>query len=235
MKDLLFKTSKAVIKDVDMSSRTVTGYFNSFGVIDSDRQMSMQGAFAKTVMENGPKGSGRIAHVSSHRLLPEFLLSRPKVLEEDNFGLYFESEIVPTTHGNDILMLYDKGLIREHSCMVVPVKTTQKNGYEEVNEWALIEGSTVVFGSNASTPFLGMKSAFAEKGELLQYQKDLFSAYRTGTFSDDFFPHIEHAINTITHLIGEFEEQKPPQDTSVKSISLETIIKELHTSFINSK
>ncbi len=223
----IVKDAKAVIKDVDSASRTVTGYFNSFGVVDSDRQMSMAGSFTKTAMENGPEGTGRIAHVSSHRLLPEFLLARPKVLKSDGFGLYFESEIANTTHGNDILKLYETGLIKEHSCMVVAIKTNKLDNYEEVFEWKLIEGSTVVFGANAQTPFMGMKSLLADPAQLLAYQQELFSAYRKGTFSDETFEAIEYAIKTITQYNSVNAESKPPPSTLNNEDAMLNIVKQL--------
>lgn len=231
IKQPLIKDAKAVIKDVDIAKRYVTGYFNSFGVVDSDRQMSMPGSFTKTVTENGPDGTGRIAHVSSHRLLPEYLLSRPTVLKADQYGLYFESSIVDTTHGTDILKLYQAGLIKEHSCMVIPVKAQRKENYEEVLEWKLIEGSTVVFGANSQTPFMGMKSLLSTPQELLAFQSELFAAYRKGDYSDETFKSIEYAIKEIAEYQNANHNSQPPQSTLSEEEAMINIVKQLQNQF----
>jgi len=45
------------VQDVDLKSRTVTGYFSKFDNIDSDRDMIVYGAFSKTIKERGQEGA----------------------------------------------------------------------------------------------------------------------------------------------------------------------------------
>ena len=63
------KTIPLEIKDIDESSRIVKGYFSSFNVIDSDRDVIRSGAFTKSIKEKGPDSLGRrIAHLRNHGL-----------------------------------------------------------------------------------------------------------------------------------------------------------------------
>jgi HK97 family phage prohead protease len=110
-----------VIKDVDVKTGTVTGYFSVFGNVDSDGDMIMPGAFKRTLQNNYK----RIKHLAFHdstKILAGTRKGNLKV-QEDNKGLYFESKISETSYGRDIIILYEDGAIDEHSI-----------GYEVVNE-----------------------------------------------------------------------------------------------------
>ena len=99
--ELLKKTySKGAVKDV--SGRTVTGYYASWGAladddspasmwIDSDGDVFAPDAFNKTIAQNGPAGANRIWHLFNHNF--GSAINKPKVLQADNFGVYFETEI----------------------------------------------------------------------------------------------------------------------------------------------
>jgi HK97 family phage prohead protease len=131
----------AIIKDVDTVTGTVKGYFSVFGNIDSDGDMITPGAFKRTLQHN----AGRIKHLWQHDT--KFPLAIPK-LEEDAFGLAFESVISKTSYGRDVLQLYLDGVIGEHSIGFQTVQKSQRKGYTEISEVKLWEGSSVTFGSN---------------------------------------------------------------------------------------
>ena len=158
-----YKTSSLLsIQDlkVDNQNRMVEGYFSAFNVIDSDFDRIQKGAFAKSIKENGPetKGNRKIAHLAFHDV------TRPigviKELKEDDFGLYFRSELGEHTEGNDFLEMYKSGIIREHSIgfnyIGDKIKESTLNGQKiwDVSEVKLWEGSAVVFGANSETPNL---------------------------------------------------------------------------------
>ena len=146
-----------MVKDVDSVQGIITGYASAFGIVDSDNDIVEPGAFKRTIQQRGPNGSKRIAFLRQHRV--ELLLGRPSVLKEDKTGLYFESKISDTSYGKDALILYQDGVINEHSIGFDTVKqerTTDKP--TRLLELRLWDVSAVTWGANDQTPFLGMKS-----------------------------------------------------------------------------
>ena len=49
MKNISFKNYDASIKDLDVATGIVTGYFSQFNSIDLDGDVIMPGAFTKTI------------------------------------------------------------------------------------------------------------------------------------------------------------------------------------------
>jgi HK97 family phage prohead protease len=140
---------------VDVDSRTISGYASVFNVIDSDGDLITKGSFSKTLNEN----KARIVHLYQHN--PVQLLGRPAVLIEDEKGLYFETTIADTALGNEVLELYRNGTIKEHSIGFQTVKSTNRGSYNEISEVKLFEFSSVTWGSNSHAQFTGFKSQFA--------------------------------------------------------------------------
>ena len=80
--------------------------------------------------------------------------------------MFAVAELGRSTAGEDALKDYEDGIIREHSIgfQYVPDKskwiedtTIKTNGFFEVKEVKLWEGSAVTFGSNEFTPVVDMK------------------------------------------------------------------------------
>ncbi len=115
-KDYSIKSGQllASIKDADIKQGIVTGYFASFNTLDSDNDIIMPGAFAKTIMEMGPASAKpRTKHLLNHDTgQPLGLLM---TLKEDMTGLYYESKIGDHSLGVDFMKMVDCGLITEHS------------------------------------------------------------------------------------------------------------------------
>lgn len=161
-KTLLTKNFTIDITSVDVDSRTICGYGSTFNVKDSDGDAIIKGAFAKTLQENGPESANpRIFHLYQHDVTQ--VLGRPSVLIEDEKGLYFETTIARTKLGDDVLQLYKEGIINEHSIGFQTIKSANRGTYNEIQEVKLFEFSTVTFGANANTPFLGFKSQFEDQ------------------------------------------------------------------------
>ena len=144
---------------VDSESRTISGYASVFNVVDSDGDLITQGAFAKSLNENGVDSvKPRILHLYQHN--PVQLLGRPSVLREDSKGLYFETTIAKTALGDEVLELYRNGTIKEHSIGFQTVKSSNKGSYNEISEVKLYEFSSVTWGANEHAQFTGFKSQF---------------------------------------------------------------------------
>jgi uncharacterized protein len=159
------------IKDIDTSKRTVMGYFASFNTLDSDGDIFAPGAFTKSLTEN----RDRIMHLLQHD--PMRPIGRPSVLKEDGQGLYFETPIAQTELGDDVLQLYIDGVYNEHSVGFQLIKSHTasqppiggEGGANIITDAKLWEGSTVTWGANQNTPFIGVKfleSAMKRKGIL---------------------------------------------------------------------
>lgn len=181
-----------MIQDVDMKSRTVTGYFSRFGNIDHDGDIILPGAFTKSIKERGWEGKNLIPHILDHDIhITLKQLSKPKLYEKNDGG-FFESTISDTTNGLDVLKLYRDGVINQHSFGFKITRKDDKNGIREIKEALIYEISTVTLGANEQTPFTGFKSLSAE--EQLEYLPRLVEryqliekCYRDGDYSDETF------------------------------------------------
>ena len=207
--------------EVKMQSRTVTGYYSHFGNVDSDGDMIVHGAFTKTIKERGVEGSGLILHLADHRMDTGNVLGKPKLWEVSD-GAMFETTIVDTTKGNDILKLYRDGVINQHSFGFKTVKNAQKGGYNEIQEVFMYEVSTVPLGANSQTPFTGFKGL--QPDELKERYDLLQKCWNDGDYSDEVFPLLKAQMKEIEQLIiKEFFEQK---ETSTTTQPITTVITE---------
>ena len=198
---LQFKNTTLGIKDVDLNKRTVVGYFSAFGNKDSDGDVIVKGAFKKTIQEN----KDRIAHLLQHNINQP--IGKIQKLEEDSFGLKFESILSKSTLGNDTLIQYQEGILKEHSVGFNVVKGEPREEYYEIQEIKLWEGSTVTFGANPNTPVLGIKSKGEEREEAVKRLQALENFMRKGSVSDESFRLIEFEIQCLKNILTlELEE-----------------------------
>ena len=124
MKNISFKNYDASIKDLDVETGVVTGYFSQFNSIDLDGDVIMPGAFTKTIAERGPDSSKpEIAYLWQHDTYRP--LGKLMVLREDSFGLYFEAKMSDTSYGKDALKLYRDGVITQHSIGYQVIKSQE--------------------------------------------------------------------------------------------------------------
>jgi len=166
------------IKDVSISSEImdinpiqgiVTGYFSKFNNVDSDGDIMKPGAFTKTISEQGPTSAQpRIKHLLNHD--PSLPLGKLLTLREDEYGLYYESQVGTHEGGEDFIKMVESGLITEHSIGFKIIKRNQVQSYEnylknpslgqfEITEVKLYEGSSLTaWGANSLTPITSLKS-----------------------------------------------------------------------------
>ena len=181
-----------MIHDVDLKSRTVTGYFSRFGNIDHDGDIIMPGAFTKSIKERGSEGKNIIPHILDHDIhITLKQLSKPKLYEKADGG-FFESTISDTTNGIDTLKLYRDGVINQHSFGFKITRKDDKSGIREIKEALIYEISTVTLGANEQTPFTGFKSLTIEEQlgvlpKLVSRYELLEKCYRDGDYTDETF------------------------------------------------
>ena len=184
---------KGMIADVDMKSRTVTGYFSRFGNKDSDDDIMEKGSFVKTISERGSKGL--IPHILDHDIHVTLKqLSKPTLYEKADGG-FFESTISDTTNGIDTLKLYRDGVINQHSFGFKILQKEEKTGVRHIKEVLLYEISTVTLGANSDTPFTGFKSM--NPVELKNRYEVLTKAFKDGDYTDETFAILDAQIKQI--------------------------------------
>ena len=151
-----YKSFDLQVKDVDSKSGIVTGYFSAFGMVDSDGDIIMPGAFKRSIQDWGPEGKGRIKHLLNHN--PSQPLGKPLVVKEDAYGLYYESKIGSHQLGKDFIKMVESGLISEHSIGFKTLREQKGSDANEIYDVMLFEGSSLTaWGANENTPLIGMK------------------------------------------------------------------------------
>ena len=193
MKGLLeYKNFTAEVKDIDMKSMTVTGYWSKFGNVDYDDDIIAMGAATKTIAERGPMGSNEIFFLNQHNWSQPH--GKPMVLEAQEKGIYFESKIAPTSYGKDALVLYAEGIVVQHSIGFSTVKADydKKTGVRTIKEIKLYEGSNVTLGANPETPFTGFKSLTMV--EINDQISKMIKLLKDGSLTDEGFGRLEIAL-----------------------------------------
>lgn len=232
-----------MIRDVDLKSRTVTGYFSRFNNKDYDDDVIVHGAFTKTIKERGYEGKNMIVHLADHYMSTDNVLAKPKLFELRDGG-YFESRFSDTQKANDILTLYRDGVINQHSFGFKTIKSEKKKDYREIQEVAIFEISTVVLGANPETPFMGFKpgdekSLLKQRESLANQYKTLTSAYHNGGYSDEVFPLLEAQIKQLEQDLAQIAitvpepERSSTQPESIDIMSLQAAKEELFLNLLN--
>jgi hypothetical protein len=154
---------------------------------------------------------------------------------------YFETYMAETTSGNDTLINYDSGVYDNHSigfkylglrlceegddmwgkilAMLCNPEDAQKVGYMFLcDELKLYEGSTVGFGANELTPYLGTKiddpGLFTLK--LFDRLELLTKQVRSGRQSDETLSLFDLQIAQIKQMIFELKREPDIKDTLLK-------------------
>lgn len=227
------------IKDVSTSSRVVTGFYNSYNFFDSANDVLMNGCAAKSILECGPKSTAtaKIKHAMFHNLT--MLPGKINVLEEKTIdgitGIYFETKMSETTLGNDTLMNYMDKVYDNHSIgyrytnlqyieresekewnaiMQLLINPEAAEGHDylfAVKEIQLFEGSTVAYGCNSLTPFLGMKSQTSDafKLQLMNKVIALEKTLRKGSQSEDMMNSLNLQCLQLKQVLSELCDMIP--------------------------
>jgi len=152
-----YKSFEANVKDVDSKKGEVSGYFSAFGMVDSDGDIIMPGAFKRSIQDWGPEAKGRVKHLLNHD--PSQPLGKIMELREDEYGLYYRSQVGSHKLGQDFIKMVESGLIGEHSIGFRTLREQAGMEANEIYEVMLFEGSSLTaWGANEYTPILGIKS-----------------------------------------------------------------------------
>jgi HK97 family phage prohead protease len=148
------------------------------------------GAFTKTINEQGPASAQpRIKHLLNHD--PSQPLGKLLTLREDEYGLYYESQVGTHEGGEDFIKMVESGLITEHSIGFSTVRKTVLNPdadwreqKTQLHELKLFEFSSLTaWGANQYTPLVGVKTLKTVEDRIA----NLIKAIDGGTFTDTTF------------------------------------------------
>lgn len=179
------KNSGVSFKEIDTTNRTVKLVANTLNYYDHDFDVLVKGCANRSIADRGAKSQSieKIAHLlhhDMHRPVGKSLLESEEVIDGKSV-LYCESFLPDTTDGDDTMTKYEVGIYNQHSVgfKYIDIQFVQKgdilwdkfvaeilnpedadaNGYgwrvKEIMWW---EYSTVTFGANRLTPYLGTKS-----------------------------------------------------------------------------
>ena len=169
-----YKSFEANVKDVDSKKGEVSGYFSAFGMVDSDGDIMMPGAFKRSIQDWGPEAKGRVKHLLNHD--PSQPLGKIVELKEDSYGLYYRSQVGTHRLGQDFIKMVESGLIGEHSIGFRTLREQKSDSANEIHEVMLFEGSSLTaWGANEYTPILGIKSL--EQSAKIQEQIKSFEKF----------------------------------------------------------
>lgn len=184
------RNNEKSVSDVDLKNRVVTGYLSSFDNVDHSGDIIVKGAYAKTLKER----RNEIVFLNQHRW--EQPHGKFAVLQEDQKGLYFESEpLIKTSYSEDALKLYDAGIMTDHSVGFVTITKETKGQNRILKELKLYEGSNVTIGDNPNTPFTGFKSlSLTETNDKIS---TILKFFKNGTVTDETFYLLEIALKDL--------------------------------------
>ena len=210
MKTIEYKSITGKVKDVDEQKRIVTGFFTSTGTLDSDGDIFADGAFKKTIKEQGPTAKNRIWHLWMHDTFSP--INKPMALKEDKEGVYFETVFPKNAIADMVLSLYAAGANPEHSVGFMTMEEGTEKNARIIKQVKMLEGSTVLWGANENTPFTGMKSE--------QHAKDRIEAmeriFKSANFDkDESYELLYREIERLKAII------EPAQDHSTEPTPIE--------------
>ena len=222
------------VMDVDTEQRRVKAVWARTGNVDLDNDIIVPEAFTKTLKERGPSGKNLIWSLVDHCAEMEAVIGKPEQLYVEGDMLIAITPIVMTETGEDILKMYDAGLINQHSIGFTTINSNVgKDGVRTITELKLYEGSAVLWAANPETPTISVKSE-VKKEQLATRLEKLLKAFKGGRFTDETFALMEIEIKRIQSELLEIEivkeitttaEASQPTNEEVKNDEEEKVLK----------
>lgn len=234
---LLHKDFVGSVKDVDRTSRRVSGYLSTWDVKDHDGDIAVKGMFDKTVRERGPQGKNEIFFLNQHNWAQPH--GKFAELGEDQKGLFFVSNKMPnTTFSNDVLELYSEGIIKEHSFgyEILNEEFDKEKDANMLLEVKLYEGSNVTLGANPNTPFTGFKSMKLQ--DLKERTHNIMGMIRNGTVTDETMQLLTIALKelqSIAYHMGKNEKEitkEPGHSPTLQPIDIKEMFNEVKSQIL---
>lgn len=221
------------VEDVDKESRKVKAVWARMNNVDLDNDIISPAAFTKTISERGPQGKNLIWSLVDHKTSMKYALGKPKELYVEGDALIAVTEVIETEMGEDMLKLYEAGLINQHSIGFSTIKSEMDNstGIRTITELMLYEGSAVLWAANPETPtisiYKGMEPEVVKETLNGRLEK-LIKAFKHGTFTDETFSLLEIEIKQIQTAINEITTQPAAKAVEPESTVVLDALKELN-------
>jgi len=200
---------KFELKDLDLKDRIVKAYYFNAQTIDSDNDIISIDAYSKSITERGPKSDWpRVKHLFNH------WDAAGKIMElgKDEKGGWFISKLGRHTVGKDTLLMYEDGIITEHSHGFEPVNTGNEtiDGIEvrRVKEAILWEVTSLdKWGANMHTPVI---KSMEDRNCWTKRIENLIKAFSSGKYSDETFELLEIQLKQIQELVRQYDMEEKP-------------------------
>jgi len=208
------------IKDIDTAGRRVKMALAKFNNIDSDGDIIIKGAFAKSIKERGPESESnrKIKFLRYHDF--EHQIGVFKELQETHDHLIAVADLGRSTKGNDAFLDYQDGIITEHSIgfQTIQDKTeVRDDGTQLLKELILWEGSAVTFGSNSETPLFTVSKGNSKDFlyELNKKMSELTNALKNGKGTNERLEQIEMNLRVCQTKYNEVIESLTTKEPKV--------------------
>jgi len=220
----LFQTKniELSVKDVDTAGRRVKMALSKFNNVDSDGDIILRGAFAKSIQERGADSTSnrKIKFLRYHDF--EHQIGKFISLEESADYLIGYAELGRSTKGNDAFLDYQDGIITEHSIGFQTINDkieVREDGTQILKEVILWEGSAVTFGANSETPLLSVSKGNSKEylEQLNKKMNGLTNALKNGKGTDERLEAIEMNLRVCqtkyNDVIKSLMVKEPSKDT----------------------
>jgi len=205
MKNFKYGQPCAEIKDLNLKDRIIQAYYFNSENIDTDNDIIDISAYDKSITERGPKSAiPRIKHLFNHWEGTGVL----QELGKDEKGGWFISKLGRHTVGRDTLLMYEDGLITEHSHGFETInssnETVEGKEIRRIKEGILWEVTSLdKWGANMHTPV--MKS-LEDRNYWTKRIEKLMKAFSSGNYTDETFDLLEIQLIQIKEMIRQFDE-----------------------------
>lgn len=179
------KTNLSTYKELHEDERIIKAVANTYNFFDHDFDALRMGCCAKSIEDRGNDSNApdKILHALFHDLtrLPGKSMNEAETEVGGHKVLYVESRLADTIEGEETLIKYKDEIYNQHSIgfryvqlefvekgdnkwekfvsTLINPEDAEKVGFGfDVTEINLFEWSTVAFGANKLTPFLGTKT-----------------------------------------------------------------------------
>ncbi len=221
-----YKAIETEMKAVEGKSRTVSFYASYFNSIDSDGEILIKGAFAKSITEHGPTSASaqKIAYLYQHQL--DKPIGRITTMREDDKGLYCEAILDNIQLADEVNAQYQSGTLNQHSIgfryILDKVEYDEKKEAVILKEVQLMEVSVVTIGANENTPFVGFKAEKIEN-EKKQHAKDIEDILKSLDMN------LAYKLRQLISKSVALSQVEPPVSTQKQEpqIDWETVVKKL--------
>lgn len=213
---LVEKTIIGGVVDVDTATNRVVMNWSATDEIDHDGDLITATAYNKTIKENGPKGADLVYWLTDHRADLDHVAG--KLIELGMVGKHLQAvgTTLDTVKGRDTLLMYEQGIIKQHSVGFIPTRRERAKDHSVIHEIKLYEGSSVLWGANSNTATVSVGKSLLTAEECATEMDLLVKAIRHGKFSDETFGLLEIRLKQIQKnyeaLLAAPSEQDTRQD-----------------------